>query len=121
MTLCVVSLDRLHAACAPPLIPFLNFMILHLSGAIFSARTCVSEGGSRLIIQRVSIYHTHKTKVCKRVVSKRVVLQRAPNPPEFVQPHIGTNTPKFVPLRWGRLPFDPTQTGLCNSRVFGAR
>ena len=27
--------------------------------------------------------------------------------------HIGTNTPKFVPSRWGRLPFDPTQTGLC--------
>ena len=27
--------------------------------------------------------------------------------------HIGTNTPKFVPPRWGRPPFDPTQTGLC--------
>ena len=27
--------------------------------------------------------------------------------------HIGTNTPKFVPPRWGRLQFDPTQTGLC--------
>ena len=26
---------------------------------------------------------------------------------------IGTNTPKFVPPRWGRPPFDPTQTGLC--------
>ena len=24
--------------------------------------------------------------------------------------HIGTNTPKFVPPRWGRPPFDPTQT-----------
>ena len=27
--------------------------------------------------------------------------------------HIGTNTPKFLPPRWGRPPFDPTQTGLC--------
>ena len=27
--------------------------------------------------------------------------------------HIGTNTPKFVPPRWGRPPFGPTQTGLC--------
>ena len=27
--------------------------------------------------------------------------------------HIGTNTPKFVHPRWGRPPFDPTQTGLC--------
>ena len=27
--------------------------------------------------------------------------------------HIGTNTPKFVPPRWGRQRFDPTQTGLC--------
>ena len=27
--------------------------------------------------------------------------------------HIGTNTPKFVPLRRGRPRFDPTQTGLC--------
>ena len=27
--------------------------------------------------------------------------------------HIGTNTPKFVPPRWGRPRFDPTQTGLC--------
>ena len=27
--------------------------------------------------------------------------------------HIGTNTPKFVPPRWGRPPFDPTQNGLC--------
>ena len=27
--------------------------------------------------------------------------------------HIGTNTPKFVPPRWGRPPFDPTQKGLC--------
>ena len=27
--------------------------------------------------------------------------------------HIGTNTPKFVPPRWGRPPLDPTQTGLC--------
>ena len=27
--------------------------------------------------------------------------------------HIGTNTPKFVPSRWGWPPFDPTQTGLC--------
>ena len=27
--------------------------------------------------------------------------------------HIWTNTPKFVPPRWGRPPFDPTQTGLC--------
>ena len=27
--------------------------------------------------------------------------------------HIGTNTPKFVPPRWGRLRVDPTQTGLC--------
>ena len=27
--------------------------------------------------------------------------------------HIGTSTPKFVPPRWGRPPFDPTQTGLC--------
>ena len=27
--------------------------------------------------------------------------------------HIGTNTPKFVPPRRGRRPFDPTQTGLC--------
>ena len=26
---------------------------------------------------------------------------------------IGTNTPKFVPPRWGWPPFDPTQTGLC--------
>ena len=24
--------------------------------------------------------------------------------------HIGTDTPKFVPPRWGRPPFDPTQT-----------
>ena len=36
--------------------------------------------------------------------------------------HIGTNTPKFVPPRWGRPPFDPTQTGLCKfGRGFGAR
>ena len=36
--------------------------------------------------------------------------------------HIGTNTPKFVPPRWGRLPFDPTQTGLCKFGCgFGAR
>ena len=36
--------------------------------------------------------------------------------------HIGTNTPKFVPPRWGRLPFDPIQTGLCKfGRGFGAR
>ena len=35
---------------------------------------------------------------------------------------IGTNTPKFVPPRWGRPPFDPTQTGLCKfGRGFGAR
>ena len=27
--------------------------------------------------------------------------------------HIGTNTPKFVPPRWGRPPLDPAQTGLC--------
>ena len=27
--------------------------------------------------------------------------------------HIGTNTPKFVPSRWGWQPFGPTQTGLC--------
>ena len=27
--------------------------------------------------------------------------------------HTGTNTPKFVPPRWGRPQFDPTQTGLC--------
>ena len=27
--------------------------------------------------------------------------------------HIGTNTPKFVPPRWGPPPFDPAQTGLC--------
>ena len=27
--------------------------------------------------------------------------------------HIGTNIPKFVPPRWGRSLFDPTQTGLC--------
>ena len=27
--------------------------------------------------------------------------------------HIGTNTPKIVPPRRGRPPFDPTQTGLC--------
>ena len=27
--------------------------------------------------------------------------------------HIGTKTPKFVPHRWGRPRFDPTQTGLC--------
>ena len=27
--------------------------------------------------------------------------------------HTGTNTPKFVPPRWGRPPLDPTQTGLC--------
>ena len=31
--------------------------------------------------------------------------------------HIGTNTPKFVPPRWGRLRFDPTQTGCANSVV----
>ena len=29
--------------------------------------------------------------------------------------HIGTNTPKFVPPRWGRPRVDPTQTGLCKS------
>ena len=29
---------------------------------------------------------------------------------------IGANTPKCVPLRWGRPPFDPTQTGLCKFR-----
>ena len=68
--------------------------------------------------------------------------QQAPNPPEFAQPrlsgakemkakwhrtntpkcvashlgntsNIGTNTPKFVPSRWGGPPLDPTQTGLC--------
>ena len=31
----------------------------------------------------------------------------------FMAGHIGTNTPKFVLPRWGRLRFDPTQTGLC--------
>ena len=36
--------------------------------------------------------------------------------------HIGTNTPKFVPPRWGRPRFDPTQTGLWKfGRGFGAR
>ena len=36
--------------------------------------------------------------------------------------HIGTNMTKFVPSRWGWLPFDPTQTGLCKfCRGFGAR
>ena len=35
--------------------------------------------------------------------------------------HIGTSTPKFVPPRWGRPPFDPTQTGLCKfGCVFGS-
>ena len=34
-----------------------------------------------------------------------------------VTDHTGTNTPKFVPPRWGRPPFDPTQTGLCKSVV----
>ena len=35
--------------------------------------------------------------------------------------HIGTNTPIFVPPRWGRPRFDPTQTGLCKfGRGFGA-
>ena len=29
--------------------------------------------------------------------------------------HIGTNTPKFVPPRWGQPRFDPTQTGQCKS------
>ena len=33
--------------------------------------------------------------------------------------HIGTNTPKFVPPRWGRPPFDPTQTGCCANSVVG--
>ena len=37
-------------------------------------------------------------------------------------PHMGTNTPKFVPPRWGQPRFDPTQTGLCKfGRGFGAR
>ena len=31
--------------------------------------------------------------------------------------HIGTNTPKYVPPRWGRPRFDPTQTGCANSVV----
>ena len=31
--------------------------------------------------------------------------------------HIGTNTPKFLPPRWGRPPFDPTQTGAVQIRV----
>ena len=36
--------------------------------------------------------------------------------------HTGTNTPKFVPPRWGRPRFDPTQTGLCKFGCgFGAR
>ena len=36
--------------------------------------------------------------------------------------HIGTNTPKSVSARWGRLPFDPAQTGLCKFGCgFGAR
>ena len=34
-------------------------------------------------------------------------------PGTLITCHIGTNTPKFVPPRWGRPPFDPTQTGLC--------
>ena len=39
-----------------------------------------------------------------------------------VTDHIGTNTPKFVPPRWGRPRFDPTQPGLCKfGRGFGAR
>ena len=29
------------------------------------------------------------------------------------RPYRKKHTPKFVPPRWGRLPFDPTQTGLC--------
>ena len=32
---------------------------------------------------------------------------------EVMTGHIGTNTPNFVPPRWGRPPFGPTQTGLC--------
>ena len=36
--------------------------------------------------------------------------------------HIGTNIPKFLPPRWGRPRFDPTQTGLCKfGSGFGAR
>ena len=36
--------------------------------------------------------------------------------------HIGTNTPKFVPPRWGRPPFNPTQAGLSKFGCgFGAR
>ena len=31
----------------------------------------------------------------------------------LVTGHVGTNTPQFVPLRWGRPPLDPTQMGLC--------
>ena len=34
--------------------------------------------------------------------------------------HIGTNTPKFVPPRWGRPRFDPTQTGLCKNSGGGS-
>ena len=72
-----------------------------------------------------SIRANHATK--RRIVSgKESSHQRAPNPPEFAQPrlsrgemtrikhtpkfvashlgntsHVGTNTPKFVPSRWG--------------------
>ena len=31
--------------------------------------------------------------------------------------HIGTNTPKFAPPRWGRLPFKPLKRGCANSVV----
>ena len=31
--------------------------------------------------------------------------------------HIGTNTPKFVPPRWGRPPFDLFKRGCANSVV----
>ena len=35
--------------------------------------------------------------------------------------HIGTNTPKFVPPRWGRQRFDLLKRGCANSGVFEAR
>ena len=44
------------------------------------------------------------------------------NPGIVMTGHIRTSTPKFVPPRCGRPPFDPTQTGLCKfGRGFGAR
>ena len=68
---------------------------------VFKAQPCLSRVKARLCPAR-----GHKFGcVCSYVAGHY--------PGILMTSHIGTNTPKFVPPRWGRPRFDPTQTGLC--------